>query len=384
MDSSQDRSLPATQRKLQKARDDGQVTRSRDLSNLAVLGTGAVALSMMAPTLLDQLKLALSQQLTFNASIVGQTSDVLVRLRDVTLVGLGVAAAFAAIILPAVIISTVATGGWVMSMKPLGPDFSRLNPLAGLGRLFSKEQVSQVLKLVLMTVALVAVASSFFMSHLDEVAQLVLQPSVAAIPELARWVSAGVSLLLLVVFAVAAVDVPLQAFMFSSRMRMSHQEIKQEHKDSEGNPQMKGRLRARQKELAQRNSVGAVPKADFVVMNPTHFAVALKYDENKMGAPQVISKGADLLALKIRDLAKANKVPVLQSPMLARALYAHAELNQEIPGNLYTAVAQVLAYVYKLKTALQGDGPMPEQMPEPFVPPEMDPFSKLAAEAVPA
>ncbi len=384
MDSSQDRSLPATQRKLQKARDDGQVTRSRDLSNLAVLGTGAVALSMMAPTLLDQLKLALSQQLTFNASIVGQTSDVLVRLRDVTLVGLGVAAAFAAIILPAVIISTVATGGWVMSMKPLGPDFSRINPLAGLGRLFSKEQVSQVLKLVLMTVALVAVASSFFMSHLDEVAQLVLQPSVAAIPELARWVSAGVSLLLLVVFAVAAVDVPLQAFMFSSRMRMSHQEIKQEHKDSEGNPQMKGRLRARQKELAQRNSVGAVPKADFVVMNPTHFAVALKYDENKMGAPQVISKGADLLALKIRDLAKANKVPVLQSPMLARALYAHAELNQEIPGNLYTAVAQVLAYVYKLKTALQGDGPMPEQMPEPFVPPEMDPFSKLAAEAVPA
>ena len=384
MDSSQDRSLPATQRKLQKARDDGQVTRSRDLSNLAVLGTGAVALSMMAPTLLDQLKLALSQQLTFNASIVGQTSDVLVRLRDVTLVGLGVAAAFAAIILPAVIISTVATGGWVMSMKPLGPDFSRINPLAGLGRLFSKEQVSQVLKLVLMTVALVAVASSFFMSHLDEVAQLVLQPSVAAIPELARWVSAGVSLLLLVVFAVAAVDVPLQAFMFSSRMRMSHQEIKQEHKDSEGNPQMKGRLRARQKELAQRNSVGAVPKADFVVMNPTHFAVALKYDENKMGAPQVISKGADLLALKIRDLANANKVPVLQSPMLARALYAHAELNQEIPGNLYTAVAQVLAYVYKLKTALQGDGPMPEQMPEPFVPPEMDPFSKLAAEAVPA
>ncbi len=378
MDSSQDRNLPATQRKLQKARDDGQVTRSRDLGNLAVLGTGAVAMAMLAPTLVDQLKLALSQQLTFNSSVVGQTSDVLVRLRDVTLVGMGVAVTFAAIILPAVIISTVATGGWVMSMKPLGPDFSRLNPLAGLGRLFSKEQVSQVLKLVFMTIALVLVASSYFMSHLDQVAQLVLQPSVAAIPELAKWVSAGVSLLLLVVFALAAIDVPLQTFMFSSRMRMSHQEIKQEHKDSEGNPQMKGRLRARQREMAQRNSVGAVPKADFVVMNPTHFAVALKYDENKMGAPQVISKGADLLALKIRDLAKANKVPVLQSPMLARALYAHAELNQEIPGNLYTAVAQVLAYVYKLKAALQGDGPMPEQLEQPFVPPEMDPFSKLA------
>lgn len=384
MDSSQDRNLPASQRKLQKARDDGQVTRSRDLSNLAVLGTGAVAMSMMAPMLLERLKLALAQQLSFNASIVGQTSDVLVRLRDVTLVGMGVAVAFAVIILPAVIISTVATGGWVMSMKPLGPDFSRLNPLTGIGRMFSKEQVSHVLKLVLMTIALIAVASSYFMSHLDQVAQLVLQPSVAAIPELANWISAGVSLLLLVVFAVAAIDVPLQSYMFGSRMRMSHQEIKQEHRDSEGNPQMKGKLRARQKELAQRNSVSAVPKADFVVMNPTHFAVALKYDEGKMGAPQVISKGADLLALKIRDLAKSNKVPVLQSPMLARALYAHAELNQEIPGNLYTAVAQVLAYVYKLKAAMQGEGPMPDQFPEPFVPPEMDPFSKLLPEAAAA
>jgi flagellar biosynthetic protein FlhB len=270
-----------------------------------------------------------------------------------------------------------------MSMKPLGPDFSRLNPLTGIARLFSKEQVSHVLKLVLMTVALIAVAASYFLSHLDQAAHLVLQPSVAAIPELANWVSAGVVLLLLVVFVVAAIDMPLQAYMFGSRMRMSHQEIKQEHKDSEGNPQMKGRLRSKQREMAQRNSVGAVPKADFVVMNPTHFAVALKYDESKMGAPQVISKGADLLALKIRDLAKSNKVPVLQSPMLARALYTHAELNQEIPGNLYTAVAQVLAYVYKLKAAMQGDGPMPDELPEPFVPPEMDPFSKLYSEAAP-
>ncbi|MEI8324363.1 MAG: EscU/YscU/HrcU family type III secretion system export apparatus switch protein [Betaproteobacteria bacterium] len=380
MESSQDRNLPASQRKLQKARDDGQVSRSRDLGNLAVLGTGAVAMTMMAPMLMDHLIQALSQQLTFNASTVGQTGDLLTRLHDVTLVGMGVAVAFAALILPAVLISTVATGGWVMSMKPLIPDFSRLNPLAGFGRLFSREQVAQVGKLVLMTVALIGVATSFFMSHLDEVAQLVMQPSAGAIPELARWVSAGVGAMLLVVLALALIDMPLQAFMFGTRMRMSHEEVKQEHKDSDGNPQMKGRLRARQKELAQRNSVGAVAKADFVVMNPTHFAVALKYDESRMGAPQVVSKGADLLALKIRDLAKSNKVPVLESPMLARALYTHAELNQEIPGKLYTAVAQVLAYVYKLKAALKGEGPMPEQMPEPWVPPEMDPFSTSVPE----
>jgi flagellar biosynthetic protein FlhB len=384
MESSQDRNLPATQRKLQKARDDGQVSRSRDLANLAVLGTGAVATMVLAPQALEHLKQALVQQLTFSASTVGQTGDLLQRLRDITLVGMGVATAFALIILPAAILSAVATGGWVMSFKPVFPDFNRVNPLAGFGRLFSKEQVTQALKLLALTAALTAVATSYFMSNLDRMARLLLQPSVGAIPELTNMVVSGVSLLLLVVLAVAVIDLPLQAFLFGSRMRMSNQEIKQEHKESEGNPQMKGKLRARQREISQRNSIGAVPKADFVVMNPTHFAVALKYDESKMGAPQVISKGADLLALKIRDLAKANKVPVLQSPMLARALYTHAELNQEIPGNLYTAVAQVLAYVYKLKAALQGTGPMPDQFPEPFVPPEMDPFSKLLPEAAPA
>ncbi len=382
MDSSQDRNLPASQRKLQKARDDGQVTRSRDLGNLAVLGTGALTMLMLAPMVLDQLKHALSQQLTFNASTVRQTADVLLRLQDATLTGLGVSTVFALVILPAVIISTIATGGWVLSLKPLMPDFSRINPLSGFGRLFSREQFAHVAKLLLMTGALVAVAASFFMSNLDRVAGLVMQPSVAALPELGRWITAGVGLLLLVVLALAAVDVPLQAFMFKSRMRMSHEEVKQEHKESEGNPMMKGKLRARQREIAQRNSVGAVPKADFVVMNPTHFAVALKYDESRMGAPQVISKGADLLALKIRDLAKSHKIPVLQSPMLARALYTHAELNQEIPAKLYTAVAQVLAYVYRLKAALQGEGPMPDPCPQPFVPPEMDPFTSSPLEVV--
>lgn len=128
--------------------------------------------------------------------------------------------------------------------------------------------------------------------------------------------------------------------------------------------------------MAHSSSVNAVPKADFVVMNPTHFAVAIRYDEKTMRAPQVISKGADLLAMRIRDLAKSNAIPVLQSPMLARALYANAEIDQDIPSALYTAVAQVLAYVYRLRAAINGLGPMPQEMPQPFVPPELDPFSK--------
>jgi len=182
--------------------------------------------------------------------------------------------------------------------------------------------------------------------------------------------------MLLVVAALALLDLPLQTMLFKGRMKMSREEAKQEQKDSDGNMQMKGRIRNKQREIAQRNSVNAVPKADFVVMNPTHYAVALRYDEASMSAPQVISKGSDLLALRIRDLAKSHQIPVLESPVLARALYAHAELNQEIPAKLYTAVAQVMAYVYRVKSALQGQGDMPDQVPTPDVPPELDPHNK--------
>ena len=179
--------------------------------------------------------------------------------------------------------------------------------------------------------------------------------------------------MLLAVLGAALIDVPLQSFLHRNEMKMSHQEVKQEGKESEGNPEVKAKIRRKQRDMALRNSVNAVPKADFVVMNPTHFAVAIRYDEGSMGAPQVISKGSDLLAMRIRDIAKQHAIPVLQSPMLARALYANAELDRDIPSSLYTAVAQVLAYVYRLKAAMRGEGPMPGEPPLPAVPPELDP-----------
>ena len=200
-------------------------------------------------------------------------------------------------------------------------------------------------------------------------------PDHVAIRYVANWLAGGMAMLLLVVFLTALIDVPLQLFFFKSRLKMSHQEVKQEHKESDGNPQIKGRQRQRQREIADGASVTAVPKADFVVMNPTHYAVALKYDDT-MSAPQVISKGTDLIAMKIRDLANSHGVPVLQSPMLARALYVHAELDQPIPATLYTAVAQVLAYVYRLKAAMRGEGRMPDAQPDPYVPPELDPLNR--------
>ena len=375
--SSQDRSLPATERKLQKARDDGQVSRSRDLSHLAVLGVGALAILALAPMMFDNVKLHLIRQLTFDSRTVVQEGVMLTRLGDMASVGLLGCAAFAAIIMAAAVLSSVATGGWVASLKPLTPDFSRLDPLAGLGRLFTKDKLIDVLKMTLLTAILIAVATVFLTSGFASIASLSLQPSSSAIRHLTEWLTQGMSLLLLVVLLSAMVDVPLQVFLHKSNLKMSHQEVKQEHKEAEGNPHVKGRLRSRQRELANSNSIRAVPKADFVVMNPTHFAVAIKYDESTMRAPQVISKGADLLAMKIREIAKTNSIPVLQSPVLARALFAHAELDQDIPSSLYTAVAQVLAYVYRLKAALRGDGPMPGEPPEPFVPAELDPLAKV-------
>lgn len=372
---SQDRNLPASERKLKKAREDGQVSRSEDLSHLAVLGAGALCVLTLSPLLFDQLKLSLSKQLSFDVATIRQTGSMLARLGDATSIGLVGSAAFAAIISAAALAAAVASGGWVQSLKPLMPDFSRINPLSGFGNLFSKKKLISVAKMTVMTGILFAIATSFLTSGLQSIASLVLQPSSGAIAHLTQWITSGMGLLLLVILVAAMVDVPLQTFLHKGEMKMSHQEVKQEGKESDGNPQMKGKIRQRQRDLAQKSSVNSVPKADFVVMNPTHFAVAIRYDEKTMHAPQVISKGADLLAMKIRDVAKHHSIPVLQSPMLARALYANAELNQDIPSALYTAVAQVLAYVYKLRAALQGSGPMPLDVPQPFVPPELDPLS---------
>lgn len=375
---SQDRNLPASERKLQKARDDGQASRSEDLKHLAVLGTGSVAILVLAPVLFDQLKETLAHQLVFDAVTLRHQMSMLTRLSDASAVGLIGCAVFAVIVIAAVILASVASGGWVSSLKPIMPDFSRLSPLSGFGNLFSKKKLLDVLKMTVITAILLAITSSYLSRGIEGIAMLILQPSVSAIRLLTEWLTAGLGLLLLVIFFAALVDVPLQKFLHGDRMKMSHQEMKEEGKESDGNPQMKARIRQRQRDMAQSSSVNEVPKADFVVMNPTHFAVAIRYDEKSMRAPQVISKGADLLAMRIRDLAKKNSIPVLQSPMLARALYANAELNSDIPAALYTAVAQVLAYVYRLRAALQGTGPMPNEVPQPEVPPELDPLNKLA------
>jgi len=379
--SSQDRNLPASDRKLQKAKDDGQVARSRDLAHLAVLGGGAVSLIWLAPLMFEHLQSELGVQLLFDAQTISDPNTMLTRMASMVAVGVTASAIFAAIVSLIAVASTVAIGGWVQSLTPLTPDFSRVNPLKGFGNMFTKEKFTETLKMSFIAAMLLVVGFTYLSSSLETLRSLMLQPSTQSVVYLSNWLTQGLGLMLLVVLIVAMVDVPLQKFLFKSRMKMSHQEMKQESKESDGNPQMKGHIRQRQRDIAMGNSIKAVPKADFVLMNPTHYAVAIQYDEKTMVAPRVISKGADLLAFKIRDIATEHAIPVLQSPVLARALFANAEIDQDIPSSLYTAVAQVLAYIYRLKAAMRGDGPMPGDVPVPFVPPELDPLSKVIAEA---
>lgn len=374
--SSQDRNLPASPRKLQKARDDGQVPRSRDLGHLAMLGGGAAVLLALAPQGFTHLRLAVSRQFLFNADTVLEPNSMVERLQLMAVTGLSGCLLFATIVSAIVVLSTMATGGWVLSLKPITPDFTRLSPLSGIKGLFSKKKFAETLKTLVVTICVISLGAYYLYSSLPSIAALVLQPSVMAIDNMVSWLIAGTGLLLGVILLVALIDMPLQNFLHGSELKMSHKEMKDEHKESEGNPQMKGHRRNKQRELSQRGSIRAVPKADFILMNPTHYAVAVKYDEKMMSAPRVISKGADLLAIKIRDIGKAHNIPVLQSPRLARALYAHAELDQDIPSTLYTAVAQVLAYIYRLRAAMRGEGAMPGEMPEPQVAPELDPLTR--------
>ena len=379
--SSQDKNLPATPQRLKKARDDGQVARSKDLSNLAVLGGGMLVLFGLAPTGFSRMRDTLAGQLRFDNASVRTPELMLQRLSDNAAQALIVYLPLGLLVIALAVVALIAAGSVALSTKPIEPKLSNISPLSGFKRLFSRQQVVETFKLVGITTVVLIVAGQFIAGHAEAFATLLMRPLETGIGQLAQWLAMGVGLLLLVIGVVAAIDVPTQRFLHKHRLRMSHDEIKREHKEAEGDPHVKSQRRARQRQLAQRQSIRAVPKADLVVMNPTHYAVALRYDDATMTAPRVIAKGTDLLALKIRDVAKANAVPVLQSPMLARALYAHAEIDQEIPGALYTAVAQVLAWVYQFKAAMNGQGRMPAD-PQPQVPPELDPhFKKKPQEA---
>ena len=380
-DDNQDRQLPASERKLKKAREDGQVARSRDLGHFAALGGAVALLAALAPVLSNWMSELVTQGLRFDAAGVRDPGRMLERLGEQTLAMLAVLVPLFGVMVVVALASGLLAGGWNFTMKALEPKFDKLNPISGLGRVFSVDQMTQTLKASFLSLLLGVLGGLYLWTHWVDHATLLAQPLPTALGSAGTLMRNGLLMLVGLLAAFAIVDVPLQRFMLARRLRMSVQEVKQEHKETEGNAEVKGRMRAKMRELASRRMLAAVPEADLVVMNPTHFAVALKYDESKMGAPRVVAKGADLLAFKIRDIAKENKVPVLQAPPLARALYAHAEVDQEIPARLFSAVAQVLAWVYQVRDAAAHGRMAAAAAPTPEVPPELDPLNPAYAAA---
>jgi flagellar biosynthesis protein FlhB len=372
-ESAQDRHLPASQRKIEKAREDGQVARSRDLGHFAAVAGGGALLVMLAPVFTGWLRELVTQGLTFNHRSLAGTAPMVEHLGDATLRMMTLLLPLGAALAMVALLAGVLSGGWNWTLKPIAPKFDKFNPLTGLGRVFSKQQLGETLKACALALVLGTIGTLWLRAHAIEFAQTLALPLPAAIAQSAATLQAGLLLLVIALAAFALIDVPLQRKRLLDQLKMSHQEMKEEFRQLEGNMEVKNKVRAKMREMAGRRMLAAVPKADIVVMNPTHYAVALKYDDNSMAAPRVVAKGADLLALKIRDLARDHKVPVLQAPPLARALYAHAEVDQEVPPALFAAVAQVLAWVYQLRAAMAGQGAMPPEIASLPVPDELDP-----------
>lgn len=371
--SSQERTLEPSPRRLEQARREGQVPRSRYLAHLLVLGAAALALFLLAAPLIADLRLLLARALTFDAQALAAPPTA--RLGPLAAAALLAVAPILLALAVAAAAAPLAVGGWLFAPQLLTPKLERLSPWRGFGRMFSVAAAAELGKVLLVAVLLAAVGFGFVAAHLEDFATLAHEHLRTAFAHFGRLAGIAFAALVATIAAAAAIDVPFQIYQHRKRLRMTPEEARREQKESEGDPHLKARIRSAQREIARKRMMAAVPKADVVVTNPTHYAVALKYLEGRHRAPVVVAKGADAVAEKIKALARAHEVPQLEAPPLARALYRHVEIGDEIPAALYAAVAQVLAYVFQLRRYAAGVGERPVEPRDLEVPPELDPDS---------
>jgi len=376
-DSDAERTEPASAKRLEQAREEGDVPRSRELATFSVLMTAGAGLWLTGGALARKLTAMLSSGLALTRDQVYNPDVLITRIaQDIGGVMLACLPLAGAIMLVA-LASPLLIGGWLFSPKAFMPNFMKLNPMRGLANLVSTNALVELLKAVAKTIVVGAVAYVVVMSQKEAVFGLAVEPVRVGAAHLVDLL--GMAFLLIVggLGFVAAIDGPYQVWHYANKLKMTRQEVIQESKESDGNPQVKGKIRQLQREMAKRRMMANVPTADVVVTNPTHFAVALKYSEGQRGAPRVVAKGTDDVAAKIREIARENKVALLEAPALARALYKHTDIDDEIPEALYSAVAEVLAYVFQLRNYMKNGGFYPDRpnaskLP---VPPEMDPFN---------
>lgn len=374
-DSDLERTEPASPRRLEQAREEGDVPRSRELATCTILLGAGLGLWFLGEGMTRRLHHMLASGLSFDRERAFDFNLLLMHLGAELVDVLITFAPLAGLLLLAALGSPLLIGGWLFSTKALQPNFERLNPLNGLGNMFSLHSAVELLKAIAKAI-LVGVVSWIVVSRqIDTMLALTVEPLKDGASHLTHLLLTSFIAIVCALVIIAMIDAPYQMWHYANKLKMTREELRQEAKEQDGDPQIKARIRQMQREMARRRMMAEVPTADVVVTNPTHYAVALKYAEGKMGVPKVVAKGADEVAAKIRELAAEHNVSLLEAPPLARALYKHTELGDQIPEALYTAVAEVLAYVFQLRTFKQHGGVRPQEPQGIYVPPDMDPLN---------
>jgi len=362
-DSDLEKTEEASGRKLEQARERGNVPRSRELASLAVLLMSAGVISFLGVFMFQGLQRVMHNGLRFGLADVASPAMMGRDLVQASLDGLVLFLPLALGVVIAAVAANLMISGWVFSPKALEADFSKLNPFPGISRMFSRQALVELFKALMKGGLIAGVAGWMIWHQRESILTLSAEPLEAAAGHFAKIILFTFLAAAAAFSFIVALDVPFQIWNYHHGLRMSKEEVRQEAKETEGDPQIKARIRALQRETARRRMMQAVPKADVVVTNPLHFAVALKYDENAMAAPVVLAKGAQLVAERIKQLARENRVPIVAAPPLARALHRHVEVGAAIPATLFTAVAQVLAYVYQVQRQMQPTLPEDWQVP---------------------
>lgn len=373
-----ERTEEPTPRRLEQAREEGQVPQSRELSTFLVMMAGVAGIWVIGQWLAERVISITKAGLTFERAVAFDTSRMVMEVQSVFTDAVLTVVPLFGILMVAAVGAPILMGGLVFSPKALGFKADRLNPLKGFERMFSVHGLAELVKALLKAGLICGIGAWSIWREKDHLLSLMTQPLGVSLPDFAQTILLSALLISSSLALLALLDVPFQLWQYHKNLKMTKEQIKQEMKESEGDPQLKARVRSAQREMARRRMMSEVPKADVVVTNPTHFAVALRYDADRMGAPVVIAKGADHVAQKIRELAAAHDVPLLEAPPLARALYAHCELEHTVPAGLYTAVAEVMAYVYQLNHWLTHGGQAPSEPATLPVPDELDPGPSAA------
>jgi flagellar biosynthetic protein FlhB len=371
-DSDLDKTEAATPRRLEKARSEGQVARSRELATFALLAAGFFGVWGLSGPIGMHLQHLMRGAFTFDHATLRDTNRMLIGAANAGREGFMAVMPILALTGLAAVVAPMALGGWLLSPKVFEVKLERLNPVAGIGRMFSINGVIQLGMSLAKTLLVGVIGGAAVWQRKDQILGLAGEPLMRALGHGMSIVAVCCATTVAGMFLIAAFDVPYQLWQYHKKLRMTKEEVKREHRESEGDPHVKGKIRQQQRAIARRRMMAAVPKADVVVTNPTHYAVALQYADGEMGAPKVVAKGVNLVAARIREIATENNVALLEAPPLARALYHNVELNREIPGTLYNAVAEVLAWVYQLRKFREEGGDVPAAPTELEVPPEMD------------